>query len=174
MHVNIRWTPQSFTMNTTPFDPPNSSNPSASLPFDFSFNQTVHTHLSNLSDHLHILHTLHSQTHPLSTSQPPVQDNVTSDILTLSASLQNYHATLSQLVQPINGEPMLLGAERFVAKLKEHAVLMARLETRKRAIRYVKEEISKVQTSKGSVRRDLRFTAARIEALMKELGYIPA
>ena len=69
---------------------------------------------------------------------------------------------------------MLLGAERFVAKLKEHAVLMARLETRKRAIRYVKEEISKVQTSKGSVRRDLRFTAARIEALMKELGYIPA
>jgi len=156
--------------NSAAFDAPNPSNSSASLPFDFNLNQTVHTHLSNLSDHLHTLKTLHSQTHPLSASQPPVQANVTSDILTLSASLQNYHATLAQLVQPINGEPILLGAERFVAKLKEHAAFLSRLETRKCAVRQVKDEIAKVHTSKGSLRQDLRFTAPRIEALIKQMG----
>ena len=155
------------------FDP----NPSAStsLPFDFNLHSTTITHLSNLSSHLQHLSNLHqspqSVIHPLSSSQPPPQDNVTSDLLTLSASLQNYHATLSQIVQPIDAEPMVLGAERFIARLKEHAQFLSRLEIRKRGILQVREDIEKCQVKLGGVRRDLRFTQKRISTLVKQLGY---
>lgn len=149
------------------------SNPSGSstLPFDFNLHSTtILSHLSNLSDHLHSLSQVQSRAHPLSADQPPRQDNVTSDLLTLSASLQTYHATLTQLVQPINSEPMVLGAERFIARLKEHSGFLARLETRKRAIRQVKDDIEQCQVKKGGVRKDLRFTPKRIESLIKPLG----
>src|ERR1700686_2785604 len=114
-----------------------SSSASAAIPFDFNINpnsisQTAHTHLSILSDHLDTLSKLQSVVHPLSADQPPPQNSITSDVLTLSATLQTYHATLQQLVHPINGEPMVLGAERFVARLKEHAAFLTRLEARKR------------------------------------------
>lgn len=158
--------------SSTSFD---QANPSASsaLPFDFNLHSTtILSHLSNLSDHLHTLSQLQSRAHPLSADQPPRQDNVTSDLLTLSASLQTYHATLTQLVQPINTEPMVLGAERFIARLKEHSELLARLETRKSAIRQVKDDIEQCQVKKGGVRKDLRFTPGRIESLMKPLGYL--
>lgn len=74
-------------------------------------------------------------------------------------------------MQPLNAEPMVLGAERFVARLKEHSGLLARLEARKRAIRRVREDIEKVQVKKGGPRKDLRFSDKRIEALVKEAGY---
>jgi hypothetical protein len=156
------------------FDNSNASTSSAALPFDFNINpnsisQTAHTHLSVLHDHLDALAKF-SRTHPLSTDQPPPQNSITSDVLTLSATLQTYHATLQQLVQPINGEPMVLGAERFVARLKEHASFLTRLETRKRAIRQVKEIIETSKFVKGGVRHDLRFNERRIEKLIKELG----
>jgi hypothetical protein len=157
-------------MNSTPSFETNNST-SASIPFDFNLHSTIISHLSSLSDHLHILSQIQSRVHPFSSDQPPVQDNVTSDLLTLSASLQNYHATLAQIVQPINEEPMVLGAERFIARLKEHAAFLSRLELRKRAIRQVKEEIEKCQVKQGGVRRDLRFTQKCIATLVKQFGY---
>ena len=92
--------------------------------------------------------------------------------MVLSGALSNYHANMQQMVQPLNGQPMVLGAERFVARLKEHSGLLATLEGRKEAIRRVKEEIEKVQVKKGGLRKDLRFSEKRIEALIKELGYM--
>ena len=77
------------------------------------------------------------------------------------------------MVQPLNGEPMVLGAERYVARLKEHYGFLNRLEARKQAIRRVKEQLEKIQVKKGGLRKDLRFSEKRIEALVKELGYIP-
>jgi hypothetical protein len=71
----------------------------------------------------------------------------------------------------MNGEPLVLGAETFISRLKEHSGHLSRLEVRKRAIRLIKDEIEKVQVKKGGVRRDLRFSEKRIEALVKELGY---
>ena len=91
--------------------------------------------------------------------------------MVLSGALSNYHANLQQIVQPLNGEPMVLGAERFVARLKEHSGFLARLEARKRAIRRAKEDIENVQVKKGGLRKDLRFNEKKIEALVKELGY---
>jgi hypothetical protein len=163
--------------SSTAFDNGHPSTSAAALPFDFnihpnSISQTSYTHLSALADHLATLAQIQSRAHPLSADQPPPQNSISSDVLTLSATLQTYHSTLQQLVQPINGDPMVLGAERFVARLKEHAIFLARLETRKRAIRQVKAEIEASQAKKGGVRRDLRFSERRIEALIKELGYI--
>lgn len=159
------------------FENQTTSSGTASLTYDFnlqptSTSQTVHKHLSNLEDHLHALSKLQARAHPLSANQPPQQDHTTTDLLAVSASLQNYHATLSQLLAPMNGEPMVLGAERFVSRSKEHSGFLSRLESRKRAIQLVKEEIQKVQVKKGGVRRDLRFSEKRIETLVKELGYL--
>jgi hypothetical protein len=152
------------------FEPTNLPSSASAIPFDFNLHSTIYNHLSNLSDHLHTLSQVHSRIHPLSTDQAPLPENVASDLLTLSASLQGYHTTLTQLVQPINGEPMVLGAERFIARVKEHATFLSRLETRKRTIRQVKDDIEKIQVKKGGTRKDLRFTHRRIEALVKELG----
>jgi hypothetical protein len=160
---------------TTSFDAPPSSSggPSNALNFDYldpSAPQTLHQQLSSLSDHLHTLSKLQPTTHPLSSTQPPLQDSIAPDLLSLAASLQNYHVTVSQLVQPINGDPIVLGAERFVGRLKEHAQLLGRLENRKRAIRLVSEDIENVKFKRGDVRKDRRFTEKRIEVLLKDLG----
>jgi len=80
---------------------------------------------------------------------------------------------MQSLLSPVGGEPMVLGAERFVTRLKEHASFLARLETRKRTIAQVVQELGKVEVKKGGTRRDLRFTEKRIDALVKELGYLP-
>jgi hypothetical protein len=164
-------------MNSVPsFENSHPSAGTSSLPFDFniqqtSTSQTVYKHLSNLEDHIHVLSKLQSRTHPLSADQPPSQDTVTPDLLAISVSLQNYHATLSQLLAPMNGEPLVLGAETFISRSKEHSGHLSRLEVRKRAIRLINDEIEKVQVKKGGVRRDLRFSEKRIEALVKELGF---
>ena len=60
---------------------------------------------------------------------------------------------MQQMVQPLNGQPMVLGAERFVARLKEHSGLLATLEGRKEAIRRVKEEID--SSSAGAIESDM-------------------
>lgn len=65
----------------------------------------------------------------------------------------------------------MLGAERFIARLKEHAQFLSRLEIRKRGILQVREDIEKCQVKLGGVRRDLRFTQKRISTLVKQLGY---
>jgi hypothetical protein len=155
-----------------PFDVGSSSlGAGAGLPFDFNVQSTIISHLSNVSDHLDTIAKSHASLHPLSATQPPPQDAVMADVLTLTASVQNYHRTLTQLVQPMNGaEPMVLGAERFAARLKEHAAFLSRLEVRRRAIRTVKEQLEQVNVKKGGQRRDLRFTQKRIEALIKQLG----
>ena len=152
-------------------NPPFDVNTSSALAFDLTLHSTIHSHLSSLSDHLQTLSHRQSRIHPLSKDQPQPEANVNTDLLTLSASLQNYHATISQLVQPLNGEPMVIGAERFIARLKEHASFISRLEARKRAIRHVKDEIGKIELKPRGIRKDLRFTAQRIESLVKELGY---
>jgi hypothetical protein len=163
------------TMNqSTSFDPPNVSNASPSLPFDYLtsnvITQTIYTHLSNLSDHIQLLSEIQPVSHALSSFRPPLWDNTTSDVLTVSAALQTYHSTMIQLVEPINSDPVLLGAERFVSRLKEHSALISRLETRKKAIRQVKEELSKIQVKRSGLRHDLRFSEGRITSLVKELG----
>ena len=146
---------------------------SSALPFDLNVHSTIISHLSNASDHLHSLSESYSSLHPLSATQPPSQDAVLADVLTLTASIQNYHRSLTQLVQPMNGaEPMVLGAERFASRLKEHASFLSRLEVRKRAIRTAMEQIEGTNVKKGGLRRDSRFTQKRIEALIKQLGYI--
>lgn len=155
---------------STSFEPTNPPASASAIPFDFNLHSTIYNHISNLSDHLHTLSQIHSRIHPLSADQAPLHENVASDLLTISASLQGYHTTLTQLVQPINSEPMVLGAERFIARVKEHTAFLSRLETRKRAIRRVKEDIEKIQVKKGGPRKDLRFTHGPIEALVKELG----
>src|SRR5579859_4072487 len=158
-------------------DPANNNATSAApLPFDFnlpgtSTNITTFTQLSLLAEHLHVLSQIQPTTHALSTEQPPSLQNILNECMVLSGALTNYHANLQQIVQPLNGEPMVLGAERFVARLKEHSGFLARLEARKGAIRRAKEAIEKVQVKKGGLRKDLRFNEKKIEALVKELGY---
>ena len=148
---------------------------SSALPFDLNVHSTIISHLSNASDHLHSLSKSYTSLHPLSATQPPSQDAVLADVLTLTASIQNYHRSLTQLVQPMNGaEPMVLGAEPFVSRLKEHASFLSLLELRKRAIRAAMQQIEGTNVKKGGQRRDLRFTQTRIEALIKQLGYVPS
>ena len=158
------------------FDNASASASVTALPFDFALpsnpiSLTTFTQLSLLSEHLHTLAQIQSSTHALSTEQPPSLQNILNECMVLSGALTNYHANLQQIVQPLNGEPMVLGAERFVARLKEHSGFLARLEGRKQAIRRVKEEIDKVQVKKGGLRKDLRFSEKKVEALVKELGY---
>jgi Mediator of RNA polymerase II transcription subunit 1 len=144
---------------------------SSSLPFDFTVQSTIISHLSSLTDHLSTLSNQASSLHPLSSTPQPAHEAVLADILTLTASLQNYNRSVSQLVQPINAEPMVLDAERFTARLKEHASFLARLEARRRAVTGVKKELDGIDAKRGGQRRDLRFTHKRIETLIKQLGY---
>jgi hypothetical protein len=65
---------------------------------------------------------------------------------------------------------MVLGAERFTARLKEHASFLARLEARRRAMRGVKLVLEQVDVKRGGQRQDERFTHKRIETLIKQLG----
>ena len=157
--------------SSAPFEPANgAASSSSALPFDLTLHSTIHSHLTNVQDHLHLLSRQVSRIHPLSSEQPPAQDIVSSDVLTLQASLQNYQSNLSQFINHMNRESMLPGAERFISRLKEHASFIQRLETRKRAIRQIKDDLSSVHVKAGGVRRDLRFTGERIELLIKELG----
>ena len=164
-------------MNSTgAFENPGASTSAAALPFDFnlpttSTSVTAFSQLSLLFEHLHALSEIQSATHALSTEQPPPLQNMLNECIVLSSALSQYHGNLQQMVQPLNGEPMVLGAERYIARLKEHSGFLNRLEGRKQAIRRVKKELEKMQVKKGGLRKDLRFSEKRIEALVKELGY---
>ena len=160
----------------TTFEPTNPAVSNSSLPFDFNLqpnaSQILFHHLSNVQKHIRQLSQIAPHAHPLSAEQPPLEENVTSDLLALTAAISTYHATLRPVIEPLNGEPMVLGAERFIARLKEHSGLLAKLGIRKQAIRQVRESLEKSHVQKGGPRRDPRFHERKIEALAKELGYI--
>jgi hypothetical protein len=164
-------------MNPTPsFESTNNSN-AASIPFDFSLqpNSSSHTlyyHLSNIREHVHRLYQVASTAHPLSEDQPPPEDNAVTEILAITDAINAYQLTMRPAIEQLNSEP-IMGAERFVARIKEHAQFLARLGARKYAIRQVKEQLEKPQVKKGGLRRDPRFTEQRIESLVKEVGYYP-
>jgi hypothetical protein len=158
---------------SAPFEASNGAPSSSSaLPFDLTLHSSIYSHITNVHDHLELLLGQVSHVHPLSNEQPPPQDVVTSDVLTLQASLQGHQSNLTQFINHLNRESMLPGAERFISRLKEHGSFIQRLESRKRAIRQVRQEISNVYVKVDGVRRDLRFTGERIEPLIKELGLI--
>ena len=171
-----RYAESLMSMNLAPsFEAANAAAPSSSLNFDFNLqpnsSQIVYHHLSNIQKHIHQLSRVASTAHPLSAEQPPPEENINSDLLALTAAIGTYHATLRPVIEPLDGEPVVLGAERFVARIKEHSALLAKLGTRKQAIRQVMEQLSKVNVRKGGPRRDARFSERRIEAFAKDSGY---
>jgi hypothetical protein len=156
------------------FEAANPAAPAGSLGFDFNLQpnstQLLHHHLSNIQKHVRQLAQVGPNAHPLSAEQPPPEDAINSDFLALSSALGTYHATMRPVIEPLSGDPMVLGAERFVARFKEHSALLAKLGSRKQAIREVKEQLSKINVPKGGPRRDSRFQERKIEAFAKELG----
>jgi hypothetical protein len=157
----------------TDFDSTNPANGS-SIPFDFSLppstHHTIYHHLALLREHIHRLHSLALTAHPLAEEQPPAEDILTQEIMAVTTPATTYQLSTRPLIEPLDGQPMVLGAEKYLARVKEHVELLGRLGARKYAIRRVRERLAKVHVRKGGVRRDPRFGEREIEALAKDVG----
>jgi hypothetical protein len=156
--------------HSAPFDVPSNSNGAFDYLQSSAISQTLSTNLSNLTDHIQSLLNVVDTVHLFSQEQLLIQQDITDDFLALLTTIQNYQRAILPLVQPVNGEPIVVGAEAWVGRLREHSGFLSSLNKRKKAIRHVKAELEKFEPKKGGVRQDLRFGAERLNALVKELG----
>jgi hypothetical protein len=168
-------------LSNFPLPDQSSSGLSPNIPLDFALQSTstIHTQLSRLQQELLIISSQFAKgapIHPFSSSPPPPQAAFNAQFAAISVAIQSYQATFSELLNPMNGSPpMVVGANKLVASLRENAVYLERLEERKRGIRQVMDIIKDGERKLGKgnpLRNDPGLREESIETLAREFGYV--